>query len=137
MRNWGFYLAVVAAALLTLRRIRPSAISRPVLAAFPKLAIARADQANQFGIVRSDGSATMTPRRWGRRRNDTRLSFYWPAGSFPGRPSQRSWQGEALVPLIPLPLRPKRALENYHILWEAQGERDLTTTIVSPPAVKT
>ena len=25
-RNWGFYLAVVAAALLTLRRIRPSAI---------------------------------------------------------------------------------------------------------------
>ena len=90
---------------------------------FPKLAIARADQTNQFGIVHSDGSATMTPRRWGRRRNDTRLSFYWPAGSFPGRPSQRSWQGEALVPLIPLPLRPKRALENYHILWEAQWSR--------------
>ena len=29
---------------------------------FPKLAIARADQTSQFGVVRSDGSATMTRR---------------------------------------------------------------------------
>ena len=25
-----------------------------------------------------------------------------------------------MVPLIPLPLRPKRGLENYHVLWEAE-----------------
>ena len=30
---------------------------------------------------------------------------------------------EAPLPGIPLHLRPKRGLENYHILWEAEWER--------------
>jgi hypothetical protein len=27
------------------------------------------------------------------------------------------------LPLVPLPLRPKRALTNYHVLWEAEWRR--------------
>lgn len=35
----------------------------------------------------------------------------------------RSPNGQALVPQIPLRLRPKRGLANYHILWEAEWHR--------------
>lgn len=37
----------------------------------------------------------------------------------PPRPQGAPWRGAAAVPLVPLPLRPKAALDNYHILWEA------------------
>lgn len=33
---------------------------------------------------------------------------------------KRRWEWEAAVPLIPVHLRPKRGLQNYHILWEAE-----------------
>jgi hypothetical protein len=36
---------------------------------------------------------------------------------------RRSWEdktGRAIVPIVPAMHRPKRALENYHILWEAE-----------------
>lgn len=95
---------------------------------FPKLAIARADQKVQRCIVRSDGSAMMAPWIWGRsaRRptGERATEFNWPHDSFRGRPgiSVRE-SGEALVPLIPLPMRPRRALEAYHILWEADWRR--------------
>ncbi len=31
-------------------------------------------------------------------------------------------EGRAVVPLVPIHLRPKRGLENYHILWEADWQ---------------
>jgi hypothetical protein len=88
---------------------------------FPKLALARADQKTQGAVMRSDGSATFSPMAW-RRSRETRLSFDWPPGSFSG-PRARAWRAEAIVPLIPLNLRPKRGLENYHVLWEALWSR--------------
>jgi hypothetical protein len=31
--------------------------------------------------------------------------------------------GEAIVPIVPVYLRPKRGLANYHVLWEAEWRR--------------
>jgi hypothetical protein len=93
---------------------------------FPKLAIARADQKVQRVIVRGEGSAMMAPWIWGRagRRptGERATEFNWPRDSFRSltRPGST---GEALVPLIPLPMRPKRGLAAYHILWEADWRR--------------
>jgi len=39
---------------------------------------------------------------------------------WPGVPDTTRWNHEAAVPLIPVHLRPKAALSNYHILWEAE-----------------
>lgn len=36
---------------------------------------------------------------------------------------QGRWNGRALLPLIPLHLRPTASLSNYHILWEADWRR--------------
>jgi hypothetical protein len=90
---------------------------------WPKLAIARADQEAQTVTIRSDGSARMRrgDRLW-RSSRAVDLDFDWPAGSFPPR-QRRFDNGEALVPIVPLPLRPKRGLQNYHILWEADWRR--------------
>ena len=95
---------------------------------WPKLAIARADQKQQRCIIRSDGSAMMAPWIWGRsgRRGtgERAVEFNWPQQSFTHRSAAvRGETGEALVPLIPLPMRPRRALEAYHILWEADWRR--------------
>lgn len=90
---------------------------------WPKLAIARADQDMQTVTIRSDGSARMrrVERMW-RSMSAIDLDFDWPPGSFPP-PKDRRFNGEALVPLVPLPLRPKRGLANYHVLWEADWKR--------------
>jgi len=87
---------------------------------WPKLAIARADQKSQWCTLHSDGSATMQPSAWFRRsRGISKVAFSWPAGAFP-QPARGNWRAEAMVPLIPLPLRPKRGLQNYHVLWESE-----------------
>src|SRR5258708_4807132 len=39
------------------------------------------------------------------------------------RNGQSTHEAEAIVPLVPVHLRPKRGLENYHILWEAEWTR--------------
>lgn len=51
----------------------------------------------------------------------------WPASRDRLEVVRMDWPGlkngrivEAVVPLIPLHLRPKRGLQNYHILWEAE-----------------
>lgn len=93
---------------------------------FPKLALARADMKSTFLTFHSDGSCTMAPSQWFRRSRNgiSKMAFEWPAGSFPVQQrANRPWRAEATVPLIPLPLRPKRALENYTILWEATWDR--------------
>lgn len=45
----------------------------------------------------------------------------WPGLVRPKDPTNR-WRHEwcATVPIIPVHLRPKRGLQNYHILWEAE-----------------
>lgn len=92
----------------------------------PKLAIARADATacTLLGRV-SEGSATMTSEKDAWRRNNAAPSkwFDFPAGSFPGL-AVDAWQKTiALSPGIPGHLRPRRGLENYHILWEAEWSK--------------
>ena len=84
----------------------------------PKLAIARADAKLLQLSMRHDGSACMTTSKAPRRSNSTSTMWFdFPAGTFPGS----SWRNaQALVPHAPLHLRPKRALENYHVLFEAE-----------------
>lgn len=100
-------------------------------AGFPKLALCRADAVSCKVSMSSDGSAAMhagdvTPRsRW---RFDagvvqSRNCFSFPAGTFVAPSGNRRWRGEALVPVPPLNLRPRRGLTNYHVLWEAEWTR--------------
>lgn len=87
----------------------------------PKLAIGRADLPQCELVHRNDGSATMADA-W-RSRSQDRI-FEFPAGSFPPPKIRESWRSlAALTPTIPLHLRPKTALANYHILWEAEWRR--------------
>lgn len=83
---------------------------------YPKLAIGRADAAKCFLEYWQDGKARMASSQWVKN-NHRRNYIDFPAGSFAPR---LQWaHAEALAPLIPINLRPKRGLENYHLLWEA------------------
>jgi len=99
----------------------------------PLLALAPAT-ADACHIRRNrDGSMIMGPNDdfWRQRKNQLRFreeTFSFPADSFPvntwatdGRRSHDS-NHRALMPIIPIHLRPKRGLENYHVLWEAEWE---------------
>jgi hypothetical protein len=87
----------------------------------PKLALARADTQWVWLRTEVDGKALFTTNErelWSWReqpRSRHRIDFA--AGSFPFAKGVRA---KALVPQIPLPLRPKRGLQNYHTLFEAE-----------------
>lgn len=85
----------------------------------PKLAICRADIPKVHLRRDSDGGAKFLTQPSWRRSNEARSrSVSIPPGSWPaGNGFSRA---EALTPSIPLHLRPKRGLENYHVLWEAE-----------------
>lgn len=95
----------------------------------PKLALARADADRCQLRARRDGSAEMesVTRRRQAKRSRSLISFA--EGSFPFREELFQKQGyrfldkDALLPLVPIHLRPKRAMSNYHILWEAEWRR--------------
>lgn len=95
----------------------------------PKLAIARATATSVHCSMSDGGSATMDSRdcrtsKWRRSDDDwvtERSYFQFPRGSFPRR--KHAMRGIALVPGVPLNLRPRRGLENYHILWEAEWSK--------------
>ena len=83
---------------------------------YPKLAIGRAD-AERVRWRQENGQGAF----W---HNDE-----WPRhNSKPGRHIAMPWPGLehkhtgrcAMLPFIPLHLRPKRALQSYHVLWEAE-----------------
>jgi hypothetical protein len=92
----------------------------------PKLAIARADAPWLWLRAMSDGSAVMTTNPnelWNFARKPSRSRIDFAAGSFDfnahvAGPARR----KALVPQVPLPLRPKRGLANYHVLFEAEWQ---------------
>lgn len=90
----------------------------------PKLAIVRADMAICRFRGWQDGSAKFRdPEARPCYESRSRI-FKFPAGSFPG--VSHGWsEHEAIVPLIPVGIRPKRALQNYHILWEAEWTRKI------------
>lgn len=80
---------------------------------FPKLAIA---------------PAHMTSCVWRPGRHSCTFGSRYPRANARSNVVRMEWQGlsstryegEATVPLIPIHLRPKRGIQNYHILWEAE-----------------
>jgi hypothetical protein len=87
----------------------------------PKLAITRADAQYCRLTMQGQGAATMASMKKAGRRQIIGQSFSthfrFPDGAFP---SVRWQHHEAIVPIVPLGERPKRAMQNYHILWEAE-----------------
>jgi len=88
--------------------------------ALPKLALIRADAAHCHLTMDRDGSAQFSMDRWPQERH-WRRTVILPRGTFPPR-TDRSL-AEAIVPMVPIHLRPKRGLQNYHILFEAEWQR--------------
>ena len=84
----------------------------------PNLAIARADARWCYLTMPRDGSARMDFDQRGGWISSVAASkrFVFPAGTFDG---SRGGQHKAMVPHIPPDIRPKRGLQNYHILFEA------------------
>jgi hypothetical protein len=84
----------------------------------PRLAIARADLASVW-LNERDSKVQFGNHRWTNYRSKisrmaTTTVLDWPGFRMP------SGSFEAVVPIIPVHLRPKRGLANYHILWEAE-----------------
>lgn len=82
----------------------------------PKLAIARANAPACGFELGHAGQGTFHDcgkSRWDHRSRN-RIDF--PVDTFP-RKQQKA--GQAIIPIIPIHLRPRRGLANYHILWEA------------------
>lgn len=93
-------------------------------AGLPRLALCRADAPTCFyqAHPRGAGSFTMNTR-WGNEHH-VRQRIALPAGTFPEQKERSRWNAaEAKLPLIPLHLRPRRGLANYHVLWEAEWTR--------------
>lgn len=85
----------------------------------PKLAIVRADAKECFLRTTRERLTFSMTDSWSRRENEhhsRRVTVPWPA--LPATAPH----GRAIPPLIPIHLRPKRGLANYHILWEAEWQ---------------
>ena len=114
-----------------LESIKQAGLDRAFL---PKLALCSAT-AKKCELVRyRDGTLSMRANfgeRWTRSKkhnlNFRANTFVFPTESFPmdwsGKQRSTRSEHEAVVPPIPVHLRPRRGLENYHILWEAEWER--------------
>lgn len=95
----------------------------------PKLAIGRADQKWTFCHLSYDGGAIMfsgNVDRWNRHlyphaHMSASLRFDFKEGTFPR--TERGRQLQALIPHIPPEIRPRRGLQNYHVLYEAEWRR--------------
>lgn len=84
---------------------------------YPRLAIARADMTECYFHDRTDAALFSPDNSYRCRANESRdkhLRVDWP-----GMRAHHNVARSA-VPLIPVHLRPKRGLANYHILWEAE-----------------
>lgn len=99
----------------------------------PKLALAPATAEAAHIRRERNGSMIMAPSNnfWRTLSNQFRFgqeTFTFPAESFATyvhdgkRYHHANDTHRAIRPTIPLHLRPKRALENYHVLWEAEWE---------------
>lgn len=87
----------------------------------PKLALVRADEPHVRLRTRSDGSADMVAASVNRWRQAVAASkrFEFPPGTFGGIATGR-YEWRAATPHIPPHIRPRTALDQYHILFEAE-----------------
>ncbi len=97
----------------------------------PKLALAPATASHCHIRRQRSGALIMSPSDnwWRRNKNMLRFrdeTFVFPVQSFPLTWDRKAYSGQsdhkATMPIIPISLRPKRALESYHVLWEAEWE---------------
>ncbi len=89
--------------------------------ALPKLALVKADEPHVRLRPRSDGSADMlaaSANGWSRKISAAKR-FRFAANTFPGVAATRH-EYRAATPHIPPHARPKTALDQYHILFEAE-----------------
>jgi len=87
-------------------------------AGLPRLAIAPAHMQECWYSRNTRGDVTFG-KQWPHDRDQRDVvRMQWP-----GAPDLTRWRCCAQVPLIPIHLRPKRGLQNYHILWEAEWTR--------------
>lgn len=90
---------------------------------YPKLAIVRADAKECYLNIYTNGQASMSALR-SPRGNTARSQFFeFPAGTFLPMKRDYGWSATAIVPLIPVDVRPARGLQNYTILFEAEWTR--------------
>ena len=91
----------------------------------PKLAIARADAKLCHLDAYANGAASMTSlmkeNEWVKGNAARSRIFRFPSNSFPGVAVK--YKSQAWMPHIPPDIRPRRGIENYHVLWEALWER--------------
>lgn len=88
----------------------------------PKLAICRADMPEcWFSAEPSGGGSCRFGERHPGHRSRKTVRMDWPGITRRVDPADK-WRHDwcATVPLIPVDVRPRRALANYHILWEAE-----------------
>lgn len=84
----------------------------------PRLAIANATATTCHLRYWTGGSLQMAHKSWPNSKDRTNV---FQISGMP--PRKDTANAEAVVPLVPIHLRPKRALGNYHILWEAIWKR--------------
>jgi hypothetical protein len=88
----------------------------------PKLAIGRADAKECHLQMDEWGGGYFGTHNFYWKNSAQKIAF--PRGFFPRPSINRSpWRTKAALPFIPPQHRPKRGLENYHILWEAEWEK--------------
>jgi hypothetical protein len=90
----------------------------------PKLAIVRADHKRVRLSIGPSSDATFQPMAFTKGnywRADWRMTSHH-AIAVPGLLHSQYLNAEAVVPLIPVHLRPQTAIAAYHILWEADWE---------------
>lgn len=89
----------------------------------PKLAIARADQEKVIFNRTNNRWCFEGPAAYRKSFNLKRHDSNRVACSAVAFPELRGGiRGEALLPRIPLTIKPKRGLENYYVLWEAEWQ---------------
>jgi hypothetical protein len=111
-----------------LESIKQAGLNREFL---PKLALAPATAKACHLRRKVNGSIIMSPMEdfWRRPSKQIHMrenTFRFPVESFPLNWDKKLRRTEsehkAIAPIIPIHLRPRRGLANYHVLWEAEWE---------------
>lgn len=88
----------------------------------PRLAICNAAATECRLRMSHNGSAIMSRAgRWANPNYKTNI-FRFETATFPSSNTYK-WEYESMVPIVPVHLRPKRALGAYHILFEAEWSK--------------
>lgn len=105
----------IAAGKLVIRALASITAAGMDAAGRPKLAIARADEREVDCMIGTD-CCRFEPRSSNVRAKDRLFTVPMP-GMKSATPNCR-----AIVPLVPVHLRPRKAIDKYHVLWEADWQ---------------